>query len=149
MVKKNVADNTIYVSNGYGNASSNSQAVNVVDEGGSYTATVKFIRLTYADLTDRMLELLRDDPSVVVLLSTHHRNGVGSQRAAMHRLLRAGCDVPVVLHREFRETDVESLQLKAAADFGTLLLDGFGDGLMLRDEGVETVVTDRCMFRRM
>ena len=34
------------VSNSYGNASSNSQAVNVVDEGGSYTATVKFIRLT-------------------------------------------------------------------------------------------------------
>lgn len=34
------------VSNSYGNASSNSQAVNVVDEGGSYTATVKFCRLT-------------------------------------------------------------------------------------------------------
>ena len=117
-----------------------------VEELRDYDSPVKFIRLTYADLTDRMLELLRDDPSVVVLLSTHHRNGVGSQRAAMHRLLRAGCDVPVVLHREFRETDVESLQLKAAADFGTLLLDGFGDGLMLRDEGVETVVTDRCMF---
>ena len=34
------------MANSYGNATSNSQAVNVVDNGGSYTATVKFIRLT-------------------------------------------------------------------------------------------------------
>ena len=33
------------MANSYGNATSNSQAVNVVDNGGSYTATVKFIRL--------------------------------------------------------------------------------------------------------
>ena len=64
----------------------------------------------------------------------------------MHKLLMAGCDVPVVLHRDFRETDVELLQLKSAADFGTLLLDGFGDGLMLHNEGCEAVVSDRCMF---
>ena len=34
------------VNNSYGSAASNSQAVNVTDNGGSYTATVKFIRLT-------------------------------------------------------------------------------------------------------
>ena len=33
------------MANSYGNATSNSQAVNVTDNGGSYTATVKFIRL--------------------------------------------------------------------------------------------------------
>ena len=41
---------------------------------------------------------------------------------------------------------MELLQLKSAADFGTLLLDGFGDGLMLHNEGCEAVVSDRCMF---
>ena len=116
------------------------------EELKDYDCPLKFIRLTYMDLTDRMLEILKADKTVVVLLSTHHRNGVGSQRAAMHKLLMAGCDVPVVLHRDFRETDVELLQLKSAADFGTLLLDGFGDGLMLHNEGCEAVVSDRCMF---
>ncbi|WP_165155316.1 4-hydroxy-3-methylbut-2-en-1-yl diphosphate synthase [Parabacteroides sp. ZJ-118] len=116
------------------------------EELKDYDCPLKFIRLTYADLTDRMLEILKADKAAVVLLSTHHRNGVGSQRAAMHKLLMAGCDVPVVLHRDYRETDVESLQLKSAADLGTLLLDGFGDGLMLGDEGCGAVVSDRCMF---
>lgn len=118
-----------------------------VEELKQYRNTpLKFIRLTYTDLTSRMIDLLKQDPTVVVLLSTYHRNGMAAQRAALHKLIEAGCDVSVILHRDYRETDLEALQLKSAADFGTLLLDGFGDGLMLHNEGTEGVVPDRCMF---
>lgn len=117
-----------------------------VEELKNYSTPLKFIRLTYSDLTDRVIEVLKQDKSVIVVLSTYHRNGVGAQRAAIHRLLAAGCDVPVILHRDYRETDVEALQLKSAADFGTLLLDGFGDGIMLHNEGCEAMTTDSCMF---
>lgn len=116
------------------------------EELKDYDSKIKFIRLTYSDLTDRMIEILKEEKNLVVVLSSHHRNAVGSQRAAMHRLLSAGCDVPVILHREYDDSEVESLQLKSAADMGTLLLDGFGDGLMLRDNLCEAVVADRCMF---
>lgn len=111
-----------------------------------YSAAIKFVRLTNHDLTDHAIELLKQDPSVVIILSTHNLNGVGSQRAAMHRLMSAGCDAPVILHREYRETDMEALQLKAAADLGTLLLDGFGDGVMLHNEGDNTATIDNYMF---
>lgn len=117
-----------------------------VEELKKFNSPLKFIRLTFNDLTDHTLEILKQDPTVVVVLSTHHLNGTGSQRAAMHKLLVAGCDVPVVLHREYHETDTESLQLKSAADFGTLLLDGFGDGIMLQNEDCEATTTDSCMF---
>lgn len=117
-----------------------------IDELKDYSVPLKFIRLTYRDLTDRVIEVLKQDKSVIVILSTHHRNGIAAERAAMHHLLAAGCDVPVILHRDYRETDIEALQLKAAVDFGTLLLDGFGDGIMLHNEGCETMVTDSCMF---
>lgn len=116
------------------------------EELKAYNAPLKFIRLTYNDLTDGMLDLLCRDKTVVVVLSTHHRHGVASERAAMHKLLAASCDVPVILHRDFNETDIESLQLKAASSFGALLLDGFGDGVMLQNEGIEPMVTDSCMF---
>ena len=117
-----------------------------IEELREYDAPLKFIRLTYADLTERVIEVLKADKNVVVTLSTHHPNGVGEQRAAMHKLLMAGCDVPVILHRDYPEPDVESLRLKSAADLGALVLDGFGDGLMLRDEKVEALIADRCMF---
>lgn len=116
------------------------------EELKNYSAQLKFIRLTYNDLNDRVLEILHADKSVVVILSSHHRNYVGSVRAAMCRLQAAGCDVPVVLHRDYHETDIETLQLKSAADFGTLLLDGFGNGVMLHAEGVGITAVDSCMF---
>ena len=117
-----------------------------IEEIKNFNSPLKFIRLTYNDLTNRTLEILKQDPTIVVVLSTHHRNGVGSQRAAMHKLMTANCDIPVVLHREYHETDKESLQLKSAADFGTLLLDGFGNGIMLQNNECEATVTDSCMF---
>lgn len=117
-----------------------------IEEVKQYNSPLKFIRLTYSDLTERNLEILKRDKTIVVVLSTYHRNSVGSQRAAMHKLMIAGCDVPVILHHDYRETDMETLQLKSAADFGTLLLDGFGDGIMLNNEDGEALVADSCMF---
>ena len=118
-----------------------------IEEMKEYNSPLKFIRLTYNDLTDKTLEILKQDKTAVAVLSTHHRNGVGSQRAAMHKLLAAGCDIPGILHRDYHEPDKEALQLKAAADFGTLLLDGFGDGIMLHNnDECEALVTDSYMF---
>lgn len=117
-----------------------------IEELKEYQVPLKFIRLTYSDLTDRVVEILQRDKAVTVILSTYHRNGVGAQRAALHKLMAAGCDVPVILHRDYAESDVESLQVKAAADLGTLLLDGFGEGVMLHNDGCERMVADRCMF---
>lgn len=117
-----------------------------IDELKDYQVSLKFIRLTYSDLTDHVIEVLKQDKTVVVILSSHHRNSLGAQRAAIHKLLSAGCDVPVILHHDYREEETESLQLKSAADFGPLLLDGFGDGLMLHNEGLPAQTADRCLF---
>ena len=110
------------------------------------SAVLKFIRLTYSDLTDEVVTALQQDRATVVLLETHHVNGVGEQRAAMHRLMTAGCDVPVILFRTYDDADAGRMQLKAAADLGTLLLDGFADGVMLQDHAVDAQTRDRSAF---
>ena len=112
----------------------------------NYDSPLKFIRLTYADLNDQILEVLKSDKAVVVILSTHHANGLGAQRAFMHKLLSSACDVPVILHREYHETDIESLQIKAAADMGAMILDGFCDGIFLNNTKGDALATDNCMF---
>ena len=110
------------------------------------SAVLKFIRLTYQDLTDEVVTALQQDRATVILLETHHVNGVGEQRAAMHRLMTAGCDVPVILFRTYDDADAGQMQLKAAADLGTLLLDGFADGVMLQDHAVDAQTRDRSAF---
>ncbi|MDR1381259.1 MAG: 4-hydroxy-3-methylbut-2-en-1-yl diphosphate synthase [Tannerella sp.] len=112
-------------------------------------AETKFISLTYGDLDDGMIQLLKTDKSTVVILDGTHINCVGEMRAFMHRLLNVECDVPVILRREYSETDRESIQIKAAADFGALLTDGFGDGIMLCNRaanGPSAKTLDSYMF---
>jgi (E)-4-hydroxy-3-methylbut-2-enyl-diphosphate synthase len=54
-------------------------------------------------------------------------------REVFEKLDKAGCEVPVIINFNYTEDDLESLQVKASADFGCLLLDGLGDGIWLRN----------------
>lgn len=92
---------------------------------------IKFLHIDYANLNDEILSVLKNNDTIVVILTTNHINGVGEQRAFIHTLMNAGCDTPVVLQRCYAESETEDLQIKSAADLGTLLLDGFADGVML------------------
>jgi (E)-4-hydroxy-3-methylbut-2-enyl-diphosphate synthase len=117
-----------------------------IDELKNYDASQKFIRLTYDDLDEHVIEVLSQDKSTIVILDAPDRNSIGAMRAVFHKLMIAGCDVPVILHRAYNETDTESLQLKAAVDLGTLLLDGFGDGILLYNENGTAAISDSLMF---
>ena len=98
-------------------------------------SAIKFLKLSYSNLTPELLQLQKDSKDVVVILQTDHQNGVGEQRAFFHSLLNAGCTVPVILHRTYEEDELQQLQIKAAADLGVLFIDGFGDGIFLENDG--------------
>jgi len=97
-------------------------------------AGIKFLKLQYPDLDDAVISLLNSDKAVVVVLYSTHVNPVGELRAFVHSLMNIKCDCPVIFNMQYDEKDTEDLQLKAAADFGTLLLDGFGEGIMLENK---------------
>lgn len=98
-------------------------------------AAIKFLQIGYPDLSDDVISLLKTDKSIVVIISTNHKNGVGEQRAFIHTLMNNDCATPVVLNRKYNENLAEDIQIKAAIDCGTVLLDGFGNGIMLENEG--------------
>lgn len=89
--------------------------------------------LSYPELNEQVLNELKATPQIVLLHSSH-KNPVGEMRAFFHRLLVENITVPVIMARHYNETNVESLQIKVGADLGGLLLDGFGDGIMLTNE---------------
>lgn len=98
-------------------------------------AEVKFLRLSYPELSDEVMAFLKETPKIAVILTTAHQNGVGEQRAFFHALLNADCRVPVILQRNYAEDEAEDIQIKGGVDFGTVLLDGFGNGIMLSNQG--------------
>ena len=99
------------------------------------SAEIKFLQLSYADLTPKVLAVLIEKRDIVVLLTTNHLNGVGEMRAFFHALLNAGATVPVILCRNYTESELQYLQIKSAADLGVMFIDGFGDGILLENKG--------------
>ena len=49
---------------------------------------------------------------------------------------------PVIFKKAYQSVNAESLSLNASVDFGSMLLDGFGDGIWISDNGVS--LADRC-----
>jgi len=113
------------------------------------TEKINFISLTYSDLSDELIHLLKTDKSAVAIVNSTHNHYIGEVRALIHRLLEADCDVPVIFRRAYDDEDIETVQIKAAIDFGTLLTDGFGDGIMMCHKN-KSIFSDKmledCMF---
>lgn len=106
-----------------------------LDKINDCNAEVKFLRISYPDLSDEVMAFLKETPKIAVILTTGHQNGVGEQRAFFHALLNAGCRVPVIIQRNYAEDEAEDIQVKGGVDFGTVLLDGFGNGIMISNQG--------------
>lgn len=109
--------------------------LDTIEEIKNCNARAKFLKLSYPDLSENIISFLKESNDVVVILSTNHLNRVGEQRAFFHTLLNAECNIPVVLQQNYNEDEAEDIQIKAGVDFGTLLLDGFGNGVMMSNEG--------------
>ena len=105
----------------------------------SDNSEIKFLEMSYPDLTETVIETLKGNNNIVVLLKTDHANGLGEQRAFFHTLLEVECTTPVIVCREYAEAELQSIQIKAAADLGVLFIDGFGDGIFLQNDGAISV----------
>jgi (E)-4-hydroxy-3-methylbut-2-enyl-diphosphate synthase len=91
--------------------------------------------LTSLDALDTaMLQQLRHDTTVVVVLHTTNAHAMPELRRAFFELMQHEITCPVVIARSFSDQPLEQTQLDAATDVGGLLIDGLGDGVVL---GVE------------
>ncbi|MDE6755291.1 MAG: (E)-4-hydroxy-3-methylbut-2-enyl-diphosphate synthase [Muribaculaceae bacterium] len=73
--------------------------------------------------------LFADDLPIV--LYSDNRNAPGEMASWIDRFTSAGGKNPVILKMTYDDSDLEDLQIKAGADFGPLLLDGYGSGILI------------------
>ncbi len=110
-------------------------------KNGTAAGDIPCLQVGYSNLTDEFLARL--SPDMVLMLHSCHRNAPAEMRAAFHRLAIAHCDNPVIVCLDYRGLPMQQWQLYSAADAGSLLLDGWADGLMIKSDGlaVETAFT--------
>lgn len=105
-----------------------------------------FVAVQYSDLTSENLAKLASLSGVLIVASSNHVNPVGELRALVHRLTVAGIKAPVIVRRRYSESDVDSLRIKAAADFGVLFIDGLADGLWIENDGISAKELNSIAF---
>lgn len=104
--------------------------VALADYAPQANVPVQFVQVD-ADVPVDQLKMLKGANNMVVVAVTSAANPTGSLQALLHTLVNEGIDCPVVVRLTYPDTDTEWLQVKAGADFGTLLLNGFADGIWL------------------
>ena len=67
----------------------------------------------------------------VIVLHSSHQNPTGEMQAFIHRLTDCGCKTPVIALMRYDDSNPEDVQVKAGADFGTLLINRLIDGILL------------------
>ncbi len=96
---------------------------------------INFIELSFSDFSKDLLTKIKNDSTVVLILSTSNNNGMVEQRRAIWELMERGIDNPVIIKREYNLSDPEQLIIDASTDFGSLFLAGLGDGIWIKNSG--------------
>lgn len=104
-----------------------------------------FIQLDSAQLisSKKIQQQLANSTQSILVLSTTNSHGMAEQRRAVMEMMNLNLKHPLIFYRDYRNLEVESFQLNAAADLGALFIDGLGDGIWISSEncGGSKVVT--------
>ncbi len=103
--------------------------------------TLNFLRINDNQLDAETMSLLEAD-NIVVLLETENDHAMPALRRFFFELEKRELMVPVIIERKYQVTDEETFLIQSSTDIGGLLVDGFGDGVMLTslvNEGLEVI----------
>jgi len=104
----------------------------------------------YNDLaTIELLNSLKNDNTIVLILKSKNKNNYADKRAFIYWLINKNIKFPVISFNNYKYLCDEDFQIKAAADNGPLLIDGLIDGIMLNYEDSETCLGKNYLFRKI
>ena len=85
-------------------------------------------------------------PGQTVVLSADHQNQAAALRAALHKLMARGVTNAIIPRLRYSDTDADKVKIMSAVDAGSILLDGFTDGLMIEAPALTPAEEARVAF---
>jgi (E)-4-hydroxy-3-methylbut-2-enyl-diphosphate synthase len=92
---------------------------------------LNFVLVDSSEISDDFINQIKSDRSVVLVLKTRNEHAMADVRSVFYKFKDKNIQVPVVIKRTYHSMDEEQLTLYSSTDMGGLLIDGFGDGVML------------------
>ncbi len=116
-------------------------------QNGELSESMNFILAKDENAFDSdFLEKINKAKNSILVLTTDNEHAMPSLRRAFIELMNHQIDVPVVIARSFNKIDKEEFRIYASTDAGGLLLDGLGDGIWIKAEGVDSRTSNSLSF---
>ena len=106
----------------------------ILNEEITFHSQINFIRCDANKFNEVLFSKIPNNS--VLLIFSSNKHGMPSIRRAIIELAESNINLPVIIDRDYAINNNEDYQLYASTDAGGLLLDGMGDGLFLRANGI-------------
>jgi (E)-4-hydroxy-3-methylbut-2-enyl-diphosphate synthase len=103
---------------------------------------LNFVAVDINSLTKEFISKINLDPKVVLIVDTFNEHAMPELRRMILELELNDCNVPVIIKRNYKDLSESDFQLYSATDIGGLLIDGFGDGIWIKQK--DCVSTQIC-----
>ena len=92
---------------------------------------MNFLNVSIDDLPEELYDKISKDEKCVMILTSDNEHAMPELRRVFIELINRNIKSPVVICREYLNTDEENFMIHSATDAGALLIDGLGDGIWL------------------
>ncbi|MEZ0486146.1 (E)-4-hydroxy-3-methylbut-2-enyl-diphosphate synthase [Fibrella aquatica] len=93
---------------------------------------LNFVQFTLANLTDELSDAFQQNRNLVGVVTTANTHAMPELRRLFVELMNRSLMLPIVVQRGYTDVPAADLPLYTATDVGGLLIDGFGDGILLQ-----------------
>lgn len=103
---------------------------------------LNFVAVDIHELTETFINKIKNDNRVCLVLDSFNKHTMPELRRMAVELKYKGCNLPFIVKCNYQNLDEAGFQLYSSTDLGGLLLDGFGDGIWIKQK--ECVSTQVC-----
>tara|TARA_Y100001980_G_C14556898_1_gene352759 strand:+ start:53801 stop:55663 length:1863 start_codon:yes stop_codon:yes gene_type:complete len=106
------------------------------EQGADLHPKLNFLLADIREINDQLIDQLKTTDNVILIGKTSSPGAFAEFRKMMLKLMNQECQIPFIIQRDYDEMEGDKLTVYAATDVGGLLIDGFGDGVMITGTGV-------------
>lgn len=97
----------------------------------SFSSTMNFVMLSVNEWNEQLINAVEQTPNSVIILHSEEQHPLLQLRNYFLKLSERGIENPVLIKWNAGNLSEENALLYASTDIGSLLIDGFGDGVMM------------------
>lgn len=98
------------------------------------SSQLNFVAIDINVLSKEFITKIKNENNVCLILDSFNKHTMAELRRMAIELANEKCNLPFIIKCNYQNLNEEKFQLYSSADIGGLLLDGFGDGIWIKQK---------------